>query len=86
MDSIRPLKINFIRMKHSKILLYLLFPVLFIVACAQQSKNNIHVYETKEIELASRNQYDNPYKEVECWVESRRAHSPVLAAGDASIK
>ncbi len=50
--------------------LLILFTALFI-ACQPESPNakHIHVYEIEEITLNAENQYENPYAEVDCWVE-----------------
>ena len=50
----------------------MLIPVTFFLltaGCVQPSQETIHVFEVKEIELTCRNDYDNPYTDVECWVE-----------------
>ena len=38
-------------------------------SCLRQEGEIVHVFEIKEIILTAENQYDNPYTEVECWVE-----------------
>ena len=47
------------------ILLILSIPVFF--ACTEPK--SIHTYEIQEIVLNSQNKYENPYKDVECWVQ-----------------
>ena len=39
--------------------------------CSGKTKKQepVHVYEIREIQLDAINKYDNPYKEVECWIE-----------------
>jgi len=39
---------------------------LYLVIC---NKETVHVYEIKEIVLEAENQYNNPYQDVECWVQ-----------------
>lgn len=36
---------------------------------SDNSKNVIHIWDKKDIELSSKNEYDNPYTEVEVWVD-----------------
>lgn len=47
---------------------------------AQAQATSRHVFEIQDVQLAAENRYDNPYVEVECWLElqgpgfSRRIH------------
>ena len=43
--------------------------VCFLLVFSFCDKETVHVYEIKEIVLEAENQYNNPYKDVECWVE-----------------
>jgi hypothetical protein len=43
--------------------------MLFFTGCQEHHKESIHIYEIKEIALTATNEYDNPYTEVECWIE-----------------
>ena len=49
-----------------KISLLVLFTAL-LFGCAE--KEIIHTFEIKEIVLSAQNDYENPYKEVDCWVQ-----------------
>ncbi len=46
-------------------LLFLSIPLIF--ACTEPK--TIHTFEIQEIVLNAQNTYENPYKEVECWVQ-----------------
>ncbi len=48
-----------------KILVFI-FMILLHMGC---SKQQTHVYDIHEIQLIAQNQYDNPYTDVECWVD-----------------
>ncbi len=45
------------------------FILLALTTCQQKEIETIHLYEMKEIVLTTENEYNNPYTEVECWVE-----------------
>jgi hypothetical protein len=48
----------------------LLFLAIFMLSsCGNRDVEVIHVFEIHEVVLESSGTYDNPYKEVECWVE-----------------
>lgn len=42
---------------------------LLLLSCGLNSSKTIHVYEIRELVLKSVNEYENPYTEVECWVQ-----------------
>jgi len=42
--------------------------IICLISCQQKEIEGIHVYEIQEITLNAQNQYDNPYTDVECWV------------------
>ncbi len=42
-------------------------------SCKQKEIKEAHVFEIIEILLTAENHYDNPYKDVECWVELQGA-------------
>ena len=48
-------------------LILILFTVLF--SCKEKEKEIRHVFEVKEIVLTAQNQYENPYRDVDCWVQ-----------------
>ena len=52
------------------------FPVVFLYlscvcfsSCQQKETVETHVFDIVEILLSAENQYENPYTDVECWVE-----------------
>jgi len=45
----------------------LLFSIALLFSCSE--KEIIHTFEIKEIVLSAQNDYENPYKEVECWMQ-----------------
>ena len=42
---------------------------LCLCCAALPAQTAIHTWELKEIELTASGNYDNPYKDVECWVD-----------------
>jgi hypothetical protein len=58
-------------MKLIKCLYFLtgLLITLAFASCNKEKSEKIHVYETREIVLQANNNYENPYKEVKCWVD-----------------
>ena len=40
-----------------------------MASCQKTTREEVHVFEIKEITLEAKNEYQNPYTEIECWVE-----------------
>ena len=47
----------------------LVFSSLCFISCTTPVIQEFHVYEINEISLLAEEQYDNPYTDVECWVD-----------------
>ncbi|MFC1766393.1 DUF5060 domain-containing protein [Planctomycetota bacterium] len=43
--------------------------ILSLSSCRIKGMNRIHLFEIEEIVLTAQNRYENPYTDVECWVE-----------------
>jgi hypothetical protein len=52
-----------------KTFLITIFLSHLLISCTNKNQEQVHVFEIKEIQLEANNDYKNPYKEVECWVE-----------------
>jgi hypothetical protein len=49
-----------------------LVPIFFIIlmaSCQKTKQEEVHVFEIKEITLEAKNKYQNPYTEIECWLD-----------------
>jgi len=42
---------------------------ILLASCQKAEKEKVHVFEIKEITLEAENEYQNPYTEIECWVD-----------------
>ena len=42
---------------------------LFLCSCDNRIIEEVHVFEIFELTLEAHESYDNPYMEVECWIE-----------------
>ena len=49
--------------------LVLIFCIILMASCQKTTREEVHVFEIKEITLEAKNEYQNPYTEIECWVE-----------------
>ncbi len=47
----------------------LLLAVFVLSSCRTREPDPVHVFEIHEVVLESSGTYDNPYKEVVCWIE-----------------
>jgi len=47
----------------------LLLICVYFSSCKQQIIQEIHIHEINEILLTAEEHYDNPYIDVECWVD-----------------
>ena len=56
-------------MKALKILILLVVAILWLCSCNNNGVKDIHVFEIFEVLLEADALYENPYREVECWVE-----------------
>ena len=48
---------------------YRFFSANYIVLREASKKEKVHVFEIKEITLEAKNEYQNPYTEIECWLD-----------------
>jgi hypothetical protein len=56
--------------KHITISIFLtFFPAILCAVSCYQGQETIRLYEIKEIVLTAANTYENPYAEVDCWLE-----------------
>jgi hypothetical protein len=46
-----------------------LLAIFYFYSCRTKDIDVTHVFEIKEIVLTAQNQYENPYTDVECWVD-----------------
>jgi hypothetical protein len=56
-------------MKNLLLTACLCLPLSLMVSCNPPDENRIRVYEVHEVTMQLENYFDNPYKEIECWVE-----------------
>jgi hypothetical protein len=49
----------------------LFLAIVWLSSCGSREHPTVHVYEIHEVILEASETYDNPYKEVDCWVELR---------------
>jgi len=58
-------------MKLLKRVYIIILTIFMLSACGNKETVVLHVFEIYEVVLESTGSYDNPYKEVECWIELR---------------
>ena len=46
-----------------------IFCFIMMASCQKIKKEKVHVFEIKEITLEAKNEYQNPYTEIECWLD-----------------
>jgi len=46
-----------------------IFCFIMMASCQKTKKEKVHVFEIKEITLEAKNEYQNPYTEIECWLD-----------------
>ncbi len=46
-----------------------IFCFIMMASCQKTKQEEVHVFEIKEITLEAKNEYQNPYTEIECWLD-----------------